>query len=107
MKLHYSERTRDDFREIYAFVLHQGRPESAEKLITALVLACERLIEFPQLGTVREELSRPSIEIRAIPESNHLIFYGIEGQVVHVVRIIHGSRQPKWIVHQTLDELDY
>src|SRR5687768_18575311 len=51
--------------------------------------AVERLVSFPGIGPEREELAP---RLRSFPVGDYLILYQPVEDGIHVIRIVHGSR---------------
>jgi toxin ParE1/3/4 len=63
-----------------------------ERAVTATVL---RILEYPHAGPVTVFKNPELANIRRIPVNDfprHLIFYRISGEVIVIVRLVHGAR---------------
>lgn len=58
-------------------------------MIARLKEAVNRLAEYPEAGRRRGDLSAGG---RGFPVGNYIIFYRIDGEFLHVGRILHGAR---------------
>lgn len=63
---------------------------AADRLVTRIDEAEERLAEFPELGRVRPELGEG---VRTWVVGSYLIVYAVEPHAVVVIRILHGARE--------------
>lgn len=81
---------RADLREIMDYIARDN-PAPARKLKAAMMVACAKLGDYPQMGQEREDLtSRP---VRFWPvHPNYMIIYDPATNPVHVVRIYNNAR---------------
>ena len=97
MKLLLSFRAKEDLLEIWEFIADHDEV-AADRYIDHLRDRASELLDFPELGRVRDEI-QPGV--RSLLARNHLLFYRLEDQEVQVLRILHGSMDlPK----QTLED---
>lgn len=70
--------------------------DAAEAYFDALFYTFDKLLEHPKLGTVVEQAKGELRGLRLIPVSSkfrkHLIFYLPKERSVHIIRILHSSR---------------
>ena len=88
MRCEISPRARLDLREIGDYIA-QDNPRRAVSFIDELVAHCHRITSQPGIGVLREELAR---DLRMQPHGRYLIFYRVEGEVVSIIRVLHGAR---------------
>jgi toxin ParE1/3/4 len=81
----------DDFLEIVSYI-SADRPSAAEALATKIEKNLNLLSKNPRLGRVPKEDELNRLRYRYLVVENYLIFYTIEGQTIHVHRILHGAR---------------
>jgi len=86
--IRFSKTAHADIAEI-ALYLCDLNPISAERFVNALDHICVLLAEHPRLGRPRRELADG---LRSFPVGNYLVFYVIEAEAVHVIRVLHGAR---------------
>ncbi|MFZ4072218.1 MAG: type II toxin-antitoxin system RelE/ParE family toxin [Caulobacterales bacterium] len=69
----------------------ERQPGCRRRLLALTEATIARLERFPLIGVPREELAAGlrSIRIRPFP---HLIFYRVDGEMVTLVRLLHGAR---------------
>ena len=70
-------------------------PEAALGFVAAVAKACERLVEMPSIGRIREFNNARLTGIRSWPVpgfSKYLIFYQVSKDQIRVLRILHGAR---------------
>ncbi len=77
-----------DLDEIYLYVATDSI-KAADGVLTRLLNAEQRLLDFPEMGQARPDL-RPGL--RHWPVGNYLILYRIDADAITVVRVIHGAR---------------
>lgn len=92
MKVIYTEDSQSDIESIYDHIAKEGSPAAADRTIDAIVATCEDLALFPGMGRRRPELDDLGIEVRTIGERNHVIVYAEHDGDLHVVRVLHQSR---------------
>jgi len=85
----WTQRARDDLREIHAFIVRDS-PRAAEALVERLLMATERLAAFPESGRVVPEF--PALGYREIIVSSYRVLYRLEGNTVWIVAVVHGRR---------------
>ena len=70
--------------------------DAAEAYFDALFDTFDKLLEHPKLGAVVEEAKGELLGLRLIPVSSkfrkHLVFYLPKENSIHIVRILHSSR---------------
>jgi len=70
--------------------------EAAEDYFDALFDTFDKLLEHPKMGAVVEEAKGELHGLRLIPVSSkfrkHLVFYLPKDKCIHIVRILHSSR---------------
>lgn len=88
LRVDRAPRAYQDERDIF-LTIAEDNPPAAERFLSAIYDAEDRLAEFPMLGRAREDLG-PSI--RSWTVEPYLIFYAVEADVVVVLRILHGAR---------------
>jgi toxin ParE1/3/4 len=87
-QLQISPAAEADLAEIWGYIA-----VDAPKAATAFVMQIEDkftpLLEFPGIGTNRDELA-PGL--RALPYKTHVIYYTFTDDDVTIVRVVHGAR---------------
>ena len=77
-----------DLDDIWDFIA-QDDPDAADRFIETLHETCSLIFSMPRAGRYRPELARG---LRSFSHGAYVIFYVIEGDILTIVRIIHGSR---------------
>lgn len=85
----WTQRARDDLREIHNFIARDS-PRAAEALVDRLLTATERLASFPESGRVVSEL--PGLGYREIIVGSYRVLYRLEGNTVWIAAVVHGRR---------------
>ena len=62
---------------------------AADRLLSRLFQASQRLGYFPELGPKRPSLGE---NMRALPVQRYLIIYTVEAYKVQIARVLHGMR---------------
>lgn len=90
MKIGYVSSALDDLEEIRHYLAENAGTELSNRIVDRIVDALERvLVRNPRAGRQRLEFGT---EYRSFPIVPYVVFYGIEGRNVYVVRILHGHR---------------
>lgn len=86
-------------RSIAAVYKAQAGAKYAKRITDRILTALRRLEDFPQMGIIpRSELLQKA-GYRVLIADEYLCFYRIEGSVVYVTQILHGSVDyVKWIL---------
>jgi toxin ParE1/3/4 len=69
--------------------LESKSPPAAERFATRVDRKCLALGRIPELGRARAEIL-PGL--RSTPVGKYVLFYRLRGEVVEVLRILHGRR---------------
>ncbi|MFH1135540.1 MAG: type II toxin-antitoxin system RelE/ParE family toxin [Pseudomonadota bacterium] len=87
-------RAKSDLVEIWNYIAADSE-ERADAFIKMIDCKFESLAEQPQVGRVREELSKG---LRSFPVGRYIIFYRPYSDGVEIVRVLHGSRDLEAVV---------
>ena len=90
MKVVFAERARDDIANIYDEIALHSRP-AARRVEDFIRRQCERLGDFPHVGTSIDE---PDVYRLPLLRYPYTIFYRVNNarQVLEIARVIHGAR---------------
>lgn len=80
-----------DLREIRDYVLAEGGPRAARRVLAAIVGACRSIAQVPGQGHRREDLTERG-ELRFRSVFSYLIVYRVDKNPLNVVAILHGKR---------------
>ena len=85
---------RADIKEIMSHI-SKDSPRAAQRFLGAVEQLAQRLIDSPELGAVyeSEDCEFAGLRVFTIPRfRKFLVFYRFEGDVIDIVRILHGAR---------------
>jgi toxin ParE1/3/4 len=89
MQLRWATEAATDLERIADYLL-QHAPERATELVRKVYEAPAVLLEFPNRGRPGKKAGTRELVISALP---YLVVYTVRGDVVSVVRILHGAQQ--------------
>jgi len=89
MKILYSRRALSQLASVSEYLRERNR-SAADNVTASIRSTIARLREMPRLGKVTDEAS---VHVIVEPEYQYRIFYSIEGEVVFVIRILHGREE--------------
>ncbi len=85
----------EDLPAIYAFIARDDSG-AAERVLDAVHLTFDSIVQQPECG-VRFPTRNPLLQnVRMLPVHDfpsYLVFYRIEGAVIHVLYVVHGARK--------------
>ncbi len=90
MELRWTEEAAADLEHITNY-LFQNAPERAAELVRAVYNAPVALLTFPYRGRAGKKEGTRELVLSSLP---YVVVYQISGEVIHVVRILHGAQ--KW-----------
>ena len=90
-----------DLRSIWTWVADDSGEDRADQLIDGLADATDRLVDLPELGTVKRAFGKG---MRCFVVRSYLIFYRSAAKGIEIVRIIDGRRdlQIAWLEDKPL-----
>ena len=88
MRINWSEPALADLEAIHEFIARDSSHYAA-RFVRRLLEATERLAALPMMGRIVPEGDGRHREIFEPP---YRIIYRVEGDVVHVIRLVHGAR---------------
>lgn len=94
MRLVFRPEAEADLQDIHDQIAYDS-PARARAFIALLRDRCGPLRQFPEMGRVRDDL-RPGL--RSLPVDRYVVIYGVFGDVVEIVTIVHGSRDVDTLV---------
>ena len=89
MQLRWTEEAATDLTRI-ADYLFEHTPERAPQLVRTLYDAPSSLLNFPARGRPGKKDGTRELVLTPLP---YVVVYAIRGDVVYVVRILHGAQQ--------------
>lgn len=82
----------DDLTNIYRYItVDLKSPMTADKHLNIFEKAIRSLATFPERCPIVEGLEEEGIIIRKLVVKNYIVFYRFIGDVVTVLRVLHGS----------------
>ena len=88
MKLVLSQLANEDLLETWEYIAEHDEV-AADRYIDFLRKRALELLDFPELGRLRNEICP---DLRILLARNHLLFYRIQSNEIQILRILHGSR---------------
>lgn len=83
-----SPQAMSDLREIHAYIARSNRP-AADRLIDRFFDHFQRLVEFPELGSLRTDLHP---RLRLWTEGSYVILYMPTSSGIDIAHIVHGAQ---------------
>ena len=83
----FSDIALQDINEISDYLFEQYGEKLADQFLNSLLMKCDRLTQFPQIGRKRYELS---FNLRSFPLQDYLIFYRVTSYEIEIVRVASG-----------------
>jgi len=77
-----------DLEEIWSYVAEDASPDTADRLIDAIVDRFDLLAERPRMGRLRPEFAD---NVRSFTVESHVIYYRHDADVL-IARVLHGRR---------------
>ena len=90
MELRWTVEAAADLEHITDY-LFQNAPERAAELVRRVYHAPAALLTFPYRGRAGKKEGTRELVLSSLP---YIVVYQITGEVIHVVRILHGAQ--KW-----------
>ena len=90
MELRWTEEAAADLERITEY-LFQNAPERAADLVRGIYNAPATLMTFPYRGRAGKKEGTRELTLSPLP---YIVVYQITGEVIHIVRILHGAQ--KW-----------
>ena len=91
MKGVFSRRARRELDVLFDELLTRVTPPTALRLIDRIEARCASLDQFPERGVAYSHADLR--HLRRLVEAPYVIVYEIDGTVVRIVRVLHGSRR--------------
>jgi len=81
--------------EMILIDLNQKYRSAAERYAAAFDEKSQTLARFPEIGRLRPEIAP---NVRSTLVHPYVVFYRLEGEVVQIIRILHGKRDLRSIM---------
>ena len=85
----WSDRAIDNLKAIEKYIA-QDSPFQANKVINELLDYSEKLMTFPEMGSVVLELS--AMKLRQLTKYSYRIMYSFEDNIVTIIAVLHGKQ---------------
>jgi toxin ParE1/3/4 len=88
MRITWAPEARRQVREIWHYIALDD-PEAAERMVTRLVAAVEKLAHFPHLGRPGREGSRELV----VGGTPFIVIYRVQGEEIRIGTVVHGAQR--------------
>jgi len=92
VKVRWSERARNQVREIFEYIA-RDRPGTAERILGGFLERTELLAEFPEQGRVWGGVDRP--DLRSIIHESHRVIYRVGEDEIAILSVRHTRMEPE------------
>ncbi len=89
MKILWTEPAIEDLRNLHGYIAKDSEVY-ASSFVQRVILAVEKLTDFPRLGRVVPEADEE--KIRELIYQNYRIIYRIKNELIEILTVIHGRR---------------
>ena len=89
MKILWTEPAIEDLRNLHGYIARDSEVY-ASSFVQRIILAVERLSDFPRLGRVVPEADQDTI--RELLYQNYRIVYRVKSELIEILTVIHGRR---------------
>ncbi len=89
MKIEWTEPAIEDLRNLHGYIARDSEVY-ASSFVERIILAAEKLSDFPRLGRVVPEADQENI--RELLYQNYRIIYRVESELIEILTILHGHR---------------
>ena len=92
-KIQYSPEAVNDLRNIHAYIfVDLASPIAAQNTVKKIRKQVQSLSRFPDIGERLDAHVSVKTDYRKLVCGNYIVFYRVESNNVHVVRVIYGGR---------------
>jgi len=88
VRVHKTRQAEADLLNIWLHIAEHDL-SAADRFFDRVERRCGTLARRPRLGTARPEIAA---DARSLVEGRYLILYRIVGQIIEIVRVVHGAR---------------
>lgn len=101
MTIRYTPEAMNDLRETKAYIRKVLKnPKAAARIAKAILDACSRLKEHPELGMSLEARTGHNSDLRYLICEKYIALYRIDGNIISVARILDGRQDYLRILFQ-------
>lgn len=86
MRIAWAPEARRQIADIWHFIALDD-PAAADRMVTRLLVAVEKLLRFPQLGRPGREGSRELV----VGGTHFVVVYRVEGEEIKIGSVVHGA----------------
>lgn len=95
-----SQRALEDLDSIWSYIAADNL-EAADRVEQAILASCEKLGRFPMLGSKRADITSKPVRFWTVTRfPNFIVVYRPDTSPIHVVTILHGSRDVKRVLSE-------
>lgn len=91
-RLKWTPQAKDDLERLRKWIADAGAPRTASLFVSRLRKYVARLRDFPEIGSVVEDLNDPMF--REIVFQGQRILYHYDGALIRILTVFHGSHTP-------------
>lgn len=92
-KISFTPEALEDMNDIKAYITNELCSEkSAVKTVEKILKNIRRLSDFPESGAPLSSIINIEVPYRFLVCGNHIAFYKIEGDDIHIIRVLYGRR---------------
>lgn len=102
MKYRLSGPAKEDLWEIWGYLAEHASLDIADRVVSELHEAMEKLVERPKSGHLRTDLAGETLRFWRV--HSYLVVYLPESTPLVVVRVLHGARDVKTMLEEGLEE---
>ena len=88
MHIRWAPEARRQVHEIWHYIALDD-PQAADRMVTRLVAAVDKLTHFPHLGRPGREGSRELV----VGGTHFIVVYRVQGEVVQIGTVVHGAQR--------------
>lgn len=96
MKLLITSTAELDLEEIEAYI-SSDNPTAADRFLELLSERFDLIAEMPGIGRCRDEYASG---VRSIAEGDYVIAYRVKNDIVEILRVLHGARDPEKVIRE-------
>lgn len=89
MQIKWHRKARQDLRDVRAYIV-EDNPQAAAQVAARILRAVERLPDNPGIGRHGRVMDTRELVIAGTP---YLVPYRVMGDVIVILRVLHGARQ--------------
>ena len=92
-KINFTPDALDDMKKIKVYITDELCGEqSAINMIEKIMKRIRQLADFPEVGASLSSIISIEVPYRFLVCGNYTVFYKVEGDEVHIVRVLYGRR---------------